>query len=154
MRPHERDDIVTKLLSLNMIEQDETIYPRLHPPDGKVVQAILWTLRSGAMPPPILVYRVKDRYILVDGRNRIEATKAAGETAIMAEIRRGTLAEAAWAAAGANARPVQARHKDEVRRAVSLALRAIPKASDDLLADHVGCSRSIVRGIRRLEKRG
>jgi ParB-like chromosome segregation protein Spo0J len=154
MRARGRDDIETKLLSLDMIEQDDTIFPRLHPPDRKIVQAIRWSIRNGISPPPILVYRVNDRHILVDGRNRIEASAAAGETAIMAEIRRGTLEEAAYAAAGANARPAQARHKDEVRLAVTLALRSSPETSDERLAEHVGCSKAIVRDLRRLTKHG
>jgi hypothetical protein len=149
-----RDELTeTKLLSLDMIERDPLVEPRIEPIDRHIVQAIGWSIRNGISPPPILVYAVgprgRKRFLLVDGRNRIAATRSTGGTEIMSVIVDGTLEQAAWAAAGANGRPQQARSPAEVRRAVSLAIRAAPRAEDRRIAEHCQCPRATVRDVRQ-----
>ena len=148
---HERTE--TKLLSLDMIEREPLIEPRIEPIDRHVVQAIAWSIRNGTSPPPILVYSIgprgRKRFLLVDGRNRIAATRAAGGTEIMAEIVDGTIEEAAWAAAGANSRPQQIRSPAEVRRAVQMAIRSAPRSPDKRIAEHCECPQATVRDVRQ-----
>jgi hypothetical protein len=67
----------------------------------------------------------------------------------MAEIVDGTLEEAAWAAAGATGRPQQTRSPAEVRRAVSLAIRAALRSEDKRIAEHWQCPRATVRDVRQ-----
>ena len=149
-----RDELTdTKLLSLDMIERDPLVEPRIEPIDRHIVQAIGWSIRNGISPPPILVYAVgprgRKRFLLVDGRNRIAATRSTGGTEIMAEIVDGTLEQAAWAAAGANGRPHQTRSPAEVRRAVEMAIRAAPRSEDKRIAEHCQCPRAAVRDVRQ-----
>ena len=149
-----RDELTeTKLLSLDMIERDPLVEPRIEPIDRHIVQAIGWSIRNGISPPPILVYAVgprgRKRFLLVDGRNRIAATRSTGGTEIMAEIVDGTLEQAAWAAAGANGRPHQTRSPAEVRRAIQMAIRAAPRAEERRIAEHCQCPRATVRDVRQ-----
>ena len=126
---HERTEV--KLLSLDLIERDPLIEPRIEPIDRHIVQAIAWSIRNGISPRPILVFSVgprsRKRFLLVDGLNRIAATRSTGGTEIMCEIVVGTIEEATWAAAGVNGRPQQTRSPAEVRRAVAMAIRSAPE---------------------------
>ena len=149
-----RDELTeTKLLSLDMIERDPLVEPRIEPIDRHIVQAIAWSIRNGISPPPILGYAVgprgRKRFLLVDGRYRIAATRSTGEKEIMAEIVDGTIEEAAWVAAGLNGRPQQTRSPAEARRAVSLAIRSAPRAADKRIAEHCQCPRATVRDVRQ-----
>ena len=149
-----RDELTeTKLIALDMIERDPLVEPRIEPIDRHIVQAIAWSIRNGISPPPILVYAVgprgRKRFLLVDGRNRIAATRSTGGTEIMAEIVDGTIEQAAWVAAGVNGRPQQTRSPAEVRRAVSLAIRAAPRSEDKRIAEHCQCPRATVRDVRQ-----
>ena len=100
--------------NLAVIERDPLVEARIEPIDRHIVQAITWSIRNGISPPPILVYAVGPRrgkrFLLVDGRNRIAATRSTGGTEIMAEIIDGTLEQATWAAAAANGRAEVVRH--------------------------------------------
>ena len=148
---HEQTE--TKLLCLEMIEREPLIEPRIEPIDRHIVAAIAWSIRNGISPPPILVYAVgprsRKRFLLVDGRNRIAATRSTGGTEVMAEIVVGTIEEAAWAAAGVNGRPQQTRSPAEVRRAVQMAIRAAPRSEDKRIAEHCQCPRATVRDVRQ-----
>ena len=149
-----RDELTeTKLLALDMIERDPLVEPRIEPIDRHIVQAIGWSIRNGISPPPILVYAVgpsrRKRFLLIDGRNRIAATRSIGEKEIMAEIVDGTIEQAGWAAAGVNGRPQQTRSPAEVRRAVEMAIRAAPRSDDKRIAEHCQCPRATVRDVRQ-----
>lgn len=58
------------------------IEPRRERVDRPIVQTIAWSIRNGISPPPILVDSVgprgRRRFLLVDGRNRIAATRSTG----------------------------------------------------------------------------
>ncbi len=149
-----RDELTeTKLLSLDIIERDPLVEPRIEPIDRHIVQAIVWSIRNGISPPPILVYAVgprgRKRFLLVDSRNRIAATRSTGGTEVMAKIVDGTIEEAAWMAAGVNGRPQQTRSPAEVRRAVQMAIRAAPRSEDKRIAEHCQCPRATVRDVRQ-----
>ena len=152
-----RDELTeTKLLSIDLIEREPLIEARIEPVDRHIVQAIVWSIRNGISPPPILVYAVGPRrgkrFLLVDGRNRIAATRSIGEKEIMAEIVDGTLEQAAWAAAGVNGRPQQTRSQAEVWLAVEMAIRAAPRSEDRRIAEHCQCPRATVRDVREALK--
>ena len=149
-----RDELTeTKLLSIDLIEREPLIEARIEPVDRHIVQAIAWSIRNGISPPPILVYAVgpsrRKRFLLIDGRNRIAATRSIGEKEIMALIVDGTIEQAAWAAAGVNGRPQQTRSPAEVRRAVEMAIRAAPRSEDKRIAEHCQCPRATVRDVRQ-----
>ena len=149
-----RDELTdTKLLSIDLIEREPLIETRIEPVDRHFVQAIGWSIRNGISPPPILVYAVgpsrRKRFLLIDGRNRIAATRSIGEKEIMALIVDGTIEQAAWAAAGVNGRPQQTRSPAEVRRAVEMAIRAAPRSEDKRIAEHCQCPRATVRDVRQ-----
>ena len=149
-----RDELTeTKLLSLDMIERDPLVEPRIEPIDRHIVQAIGWSIRNGISPPPILVYAVGPRrgkrFLLVDGRNRIAATRSIGEKEIMALIVDGPIEQAAWAAAGVNGRPQQTRSQAEVWLAVEMAIRTAPRSEHRRIAEHCQCPRATVRDVRQ-----
>lgn len=149
-RPQPEEERQTKLVPIRLIETEPTVENRLAEPDRLVVRTIAAAIRRGVYPPPIVVYHLPcGRHVLVDGRNRLAAATMAGQTEIMAEVHRGTLVNATWAAAAANQRPAQARTPAEDRLALELALQAAPTTSDEVIAEHVGCSRAAVREARR-----
>lgn len=92
------------------------------------------------------------RLVVVDGRSRVMAAKAAGLKEIMARVHYGTLDAARWAAAGANATPAQSRTLAEERRSVEMALISYPDATDARVAEHVGCTRDAVREARKRQR--
>ena len=140
-------------MPLSLIEEEPSIDNRLASPDRVVVRVLTTAFRKGHYPPPILVYRVKGPdgpwHVLIDGRNRILAAKAADETEIMAEVRIGSLVNAAWAAACANKQPAQGRTAAEEARAIQLAIGASPGSTAQAIAEHVGVSVSAVLEARR-----
>ena len=85
-----------------------------------------------------------------DGHHRLSAAKAVGLTDILVDVKAGTKADAVWFALGANAAHGLRRKREDVRRAIELALKH-PKSSgmsDVKIAAHVGCSDKTVAMVR------
>lgn len=82
----------TKILKLSQIRFDEKLYPRTHT-DYVTVARYIKALKSKSVFPPIAVAKLGWRYILVDGKHRLEAHKSVKETHIEAEILQGLTKE-------------------------------------------------------------
>lgn len=75
----------TKLLKIEDIEFDEEIYPRTSK-DWQNVYDYSESLKTGAVFPPITVALFNRKYVLIDGKLRIEAYKLNKEEYIQANV--------------------------------------------------------------------
>jgi ParB-like chromosome segregation protein Spo0J len=116
------------------------------------------------MPPPVttkcslgpIVATMSDdvffdgtTYWLDDGFHRVDAAKQAGLATLACDVRSGTLSDAIWESAGANAQHGLRRSNKDKARSVVTALRH-PRAknmSDRDIAEHVGVSHTLVSQI-------
>jgi len=73
-------------LKISEIELDNNLYPR-NDMDKKAVQEYARAMDNGEAFPSIYVAEYKKKYILIDGRHRIEANKLRGEKYIKCEIK-------------------------------------------------------------------
>jgi hypothetical protein len=98
--------------------------------------------------PPLIVYQVDDKYLLVDGYHRYRAAEKIKQTEFKCDIRTGTMEDAIWFAIGANrAHGLPLRGTDR-RNAIVLALEKFPAKSEREIADQVGCSKTYVHKIK------
>ena len=74
-----------KLLPISSIEFDRGIYPRENPLWGTICR-YADEMRAGAKFPPITVGFIKGKYVLVDGKHRLEAHKTNKETHISTQV--------------------------------------------------------------------
>ena len=107
-------------------------------------------MKAGAKFPPVVVFYDGTEYWLADGFHRLRAW---GQTfrgeEIETDLRQGTQADAQWFSYGANKEHDTAgtrRKRGDIERAVLAALRH-PRStglSNELIAQHVGCSEKTV----------
>jgi len=74
-----------KIVKVKSVITDEKYYPR----DGwnfQTAYTYAQAMRAGAKFPPIVVAMIEDKYLLVDGKHRIEAKKILKQDSIEAEI--------------------------------------------------------------------
>lgn len=88
-------------------------------------------------------------YWLSDGFHRREAAMRAGLSTVRVRVTFGTLADARWIAAGANAAHGLPLSREDRRRAAEMALRARPETSDRAVATHCGLDHKTVGKIRK-----
>lgn len=76
-----------KLLSTDELVYDEKLYPRINE-DWVTIARYKNAMKSGAEFPPIIVVKRKNdnKYVVIDGRHRIEATRGLKEKHIQAEV--------------------------------------------------------------------
>lgn len=92
-----------------------------------------------AFPPLRVVYDKKNRSHWVwDGHHRKLAAAAAGVVEFQCLVREATQEEAVWLATSANKDHGLRRTTEDKQKAVRDALRARPKMSDRVIAEHVG----------------
>lgn len=92
-----------------------------------------------AFPPLRVVYDKKNRSHWVwDGHHRKLAAAAAGVAEFQCLVREATQEEAVWLATSANKDHGLRRTTEDKQKAIRDALRARPKMSDRVIADHVG----------------
>lgn len=123
--------------------------------DQDVIQEYADLMKEGRTFPPVVVFSDGKRLILADGWHRYYAAEAAGLETIDARQEQGGLEEAQWFAASANAEHGLRRTNEDKRRAIVLALKVQPGASDRKIADHCGVTAPTVGRVRRhLEDNG
>lgn len=98
--------------------------------------------------PPVAVYEVDGRWLLVDGFHRHAAAIARHRPTIPAIIQQGTLTDALDYAAGANLSHGLPLTRAERRRAVEVKLRLHPDMSDRNLAKELGVGRELIARVR------
>lgn len=140
-------------VSTRLLEVDPEITGRIDPVDGELVKRIGRAMRLGANVDYLVVFvvggRRDQRWIVVDGRARLAAAIALGESEVACRVFYGTIGDARWAAAGANrtnGTPVTAAER---RRALDIAIEADPVASDREIAIQVGVSAATVWNRRK-----
>jgi hypothetical protein len=93
----------TESVPLHQIAMDETLQVRKKLDDA-TVKKYAAAMAAHAEFPPVLLGRIGDGLLLVDGWHRVNAARIAGREEIEAIIITMTHEEAVWAAAGANLR--------------------------------------------------
>ena len=99
--------------------------------------------------PPITIFDVDNRWLIVDGFHRHAAAVLLKRRTILAEIREGRFSDALDYAAGANLRHGLPLTRAERRRAVEVKLRLHHDRSDRGLAEDLGVHRDLVAKVRR-----
>jgi hypothetical protein len=74
-----------KLLRIDEVVFDEGLYPRMQA-NWFTINKYAKAMKAGATFPPIAVARYNNKYILIDGKHRLEAYKTNKETHLQAEI--------------------------------------------------------------------
>lgn len=101
-------------------------------------------MTDGDVFPPVVLFHDGNRYYMGDGFHRAMAAQRNGLSEIPSDIRPGTKADALWFALGANKdHGARLTHKDK-QHAVQIALEAWPNKLHREIAQHVGCSFSLV----------
>jgi len=116
--------------------------------DESTVAEYAAAMEENAPFPPVVVYFDGTRYLLADGFHRVLASARVGYKNIDAEVRKGTIADALWCSIGANKSHGLRRTNADKRRCVEMALKAQPKASDRVIADHCGVGHPLVGEVR------
>ena len=99
--------------------------------------------------PPVIVFEVEGRWLLVDGFHRHAAAIRRKMPRIAAEIRAGTFTDALDYAAQANLSHGLPLTRAERRRVVETRLRIHPEWSDRRLSDEMGVGRELISRVRK-----
>ncbi len=132
---------------------DDENHPRAEV-DQQLVAEYAEALREGAAFPPIDVFRQGKKYLLADGRHRVEAARQEGKATIQAKIRDGDKRTAILFAVGANAQHGQRRTGADKRKAVQILLadKTWWLWSDNEIARRCCVSRDLVKDTRAVMK--
>ena len=117
--------------------------------NDEYVKELAEIVQAGKRLPPVSVYNDGTDLWAADGFHRLAAHEQAGKKTIRAEIHKGGQADAAWASCGANQEHGLRRTNSDKRRAVEMALKMRPTASDRAIAEHVGVHVNTVAQARR-----
>lgn len=99
--------------------------------------------------PPVAVFEVDGRFLLVDGFHRHASALRRDRRTIPAEVRVGTMADALDFAASANLGHGLPLTRAERRRVVETKLGIHPDWSDRRLADELGIGRELIARVRK-----
>jgi hypothetical protein len=113
-------------------------------------------MRSGIQFPAIDVFRIDDRYYLVDGFHRLQAAQKVGRENIHAEIHQGTIRDAIIFSAGTNTRHGIQRTNADKKRVVQRLLddKEWSQWSNVAIANACQVSEHLVRSLRDLSSPG
>lgn len=117
--------------------------------DAEAVSDYADAMTDGVKFPPVVVFHDGSEYILADGFHRVMAASRNGFKDILAEIHKGTKADALKYALGANAAHGIKRTNADKRRSVELALAEWPKLSDRQIAEICAVSNNFVSEQRK-----
>jgi ParB-like chromosome segregation protein Spo0J len=106
--------------------------------------------------PPIILFRDENNTLwLADGHHRIEASIAAGKTSIAAIILIGSKNDAIWAAIEANGKNGLSLNTKDIRRAIEIALKMLPRKTLSDISKAVAVSITTVWNVKNeLEEKG
>ena len=105
-------------------------------------------MKGGAKLPPLTVFFDGTEYWPADGFHRLLAAKRIGRKNILADVKKGSREDAAWAACAANQTHGLRRTQADKRKAVEIALRLRPEKSARVIADHCGVADHLVAEVR------
>jgi hypothetical protein len=98
--------------------------------------------------PPVAIYEVDGKWLLVDGFHRHAAAVSKNKRTIPAFVQPGSIHEALDYAAGANLSHGLPLSRAERRRAVEVKLRLHPEMSDRNMAKDLGVGRELIARVR------
>lgn len=104
------------------LEECSRVQVRAGKPDADVVTRYAEFMKSGAIFPPVVVFREKgtERYVVADGHHRLRAAQQIGAKKIDVDLREGDENDAIEFALGANSDHGLPRTGKDIRRAVDL----------------------------------
>ena len=117
--------------------------------DEDTVAAYAEAMQDGAVFPPVVVFHDGTDYHLADGFHRVLAANRNGFADIDAEVRQGTRTDALWYALGANATNGKRMSRDDVRKAIGIALVEFAGRSNREIAKQIGCDHKTVEAERK-----
>lgn len=103
---------------------------------------------AGDKFPPLTLFDVEGKRLLVDGAHRLEAAKRCGLKRIACIVRDGNRQDAVKYALGANRGHGLQRGNEDKRRCAEIALREFPELSDRAIAEMCGVSDRFVNKVR------
>lgn len=115
--------------------------------DQQVVSDYAEAMTSGAVFPPIVLFHDGTRHYLADGFHRFLAAQRIQWRELEADVRPGTKEDALWFALGANRTNGKRLNEADKTHAVAMALAMWPTKMQREIADHVGCSESLVSKV-------
>jgi hypothetical protein len=144
--PHEIVEV-----SIYEIVEDIQRYPRAQK-NQETIDEYKEALLEGATFPPIVVFRVGEKFLLADGSYRVGAHRRAGLHTISAIVHQGGRKEALLHALGANADHGLRRTNADKEKAVTIALKEpyTRGLSDNQIAEICRVSQPFVSKIRQL----
>lgn len=96
--------------------------------------------------PPIKLFQDDEgKYWLADGHHRVMAAKRRKFTSILAEVEKGTKADAVWEAAKANSKNGLQLGRSDIRRAIVMVDALFPDRTNRMIAEAIGCDEKTVR---------
>jgi len=113
-----------------------------------VVREYEQRMKAGDEFPPLTVFTIEGKHILVDGAHRLEAAKRCGCQQIACIVQPGTRADAIKFALGANRGHGLQRTNADKRKCAEIALREFPGLSDGAIAELCGVSDRFVAKLR------
>lgn len=142
---------------IDTIEVLEEMQPRMFGLNHEAVNNYCDRIQNGENPPPVIVYKIDGRRILVAGFHRLAATKQAGKMYISAEIKTGTWAEAKLEAATNNKNNGLQMGNQDIGKAIGIYLNGLDELPEDDLrrkqslreiANAIGCSHTYVSKVK------
>jgi hypothetical protein len=140
----------TEVLELNKITLDPEIQPRVELDDSHI-EDLKNDLMEGAELPSVVVFYDGTTYWLTEGFHRWMAHQRAGQTEIVAEIRKGGKRDAQLYGVGSNATHGKRRTNADKRRAVATLLKDEEwgEWSDRHIAEVCRVSQPLVSDVRK-----
>lgn len=141
---------IATTLELAKIIRDPDVQPR-EETNADAVTQYAEDMLAGIAFPPVRVFTDGESYWLSQGFHRTAAAEQAGILDIEVEVFEGSKEDAKWDAAGSNTEfdnTGMRRTSGDKKRAVLMALKLKPDATQQQIADHVGCSRVYISQIK------
>jgi hypothetical protein len=142
---------MAELISISKIVRDQGTQPRTKL-DQSIIDEYAEAMKAGATFPPVDVFKIERKYVLVDGFHRIAAAERANIKKFLCEVHEGTIQDAVLFASGVNATHGLRRTPEDKHRAVERILNGHPdwsKWSDGKIADICHVSHSFVAKVRQ-----
>jgi len=138
-------------LKLSQIQRDEKFSPR----EGTDVEVAKQYAECFDQLPPIVVFKIAERFVLADGWHRYRAAEILGLTEIPVEARAGSEADLQEFALLANLKHGKPLSREEKRKVIERFLMLHPERSNSWIAEDLGTTHHTIINIRtELDKGG
>lgn len=144
-------------LRIDAIEVLEEMQPRMLGLNFETVNQYCDRIQNGEQPPPVIIYKIDGRNILIAGFHRVAAAKQAEKPYISAIIKQGTWAEAKLEAATNNKNNGLQMGNQDIGKAIGIYLNGLEELPEDDLrrkqslreiGSAIGCSHTYVSKVK------